>query len=424
MTGKYTRPVGAYEGMAGLANAGKYRDDAAAVPKRAISSSKMDGDFNYIIESLNKIDEASGSEASIAERLDASLNADGTLKGSVVATVDDWVAHTNCGTLARVDDATFSMAGGDFTGLYVEGRRVRIMIGVAYYYGDVAAVAFAGGLTSVTLAGLVDSAGSAAVVSAAPAGVAYGFMSPGATGTLVRRFADGVTVPAGSSDFRVAGDAGELVILRDGVDVARFGASGLVGQEIADIGLAQLASETTARLVPSGAVMPFAGAAAPGGWLMCDGSAVSRSTYGDLFLAIGTLYGAGDGSTTFNLPDMRGRAVFGADAMGGSAASRVTSAVCGIDGSALGAAGGDQRMPAHGHTASVSDPGHTHLQSFGNSSGGLVYNPPGSGAGGWGATGIRTQSSTTGIGVTVASSGDGTAANMPPAMMLNYVIKA
>ena len=58
--------------------------------------------------------------------------------------------------------------------------------------------------------------------------------------------------------------------------------------------------------VPAGAVMDFAMAAAPAGWLFCDGSAVSRITYAALFAAIGTVWGVGDGSTTFNLPDMRG----------------------------------------------------------------------------------------------------------------------
>lgn len=54
---------------------------------------------------------------------------------------------------------------------------------------------------------------------------------------------------------------------------------------------------------PTGAVMAFAGSSAPEGWLVCDGSAVSRTTYADLFAVIGTTYGSGDGSTTFNLPN-------------------------------------------------------------------------------------------------------------------------
>lgn len=66
-------------------------------------------------------------------------------------------------------------------------------------------------------------------------------------------------------------------------------------------------------LVPAGAVMAFAMATAPSGWLECDGSAVSRTTYAALFTAIGTLYGAGDTTTTFNLPDLRGEFIRGWD---------------------------------------------------------------------------------------------------------------
>jgi microcystin-dependent protein len=65
--------------------------------------------------------------------------------------------------------------------------------------------------------------------------------------------------------------------------------------------------------IPSGAVQAFAMSAAPTGWLKSDGSAVSRTTYADLFTAIGTTFGSGDGSTTFNLPDLRGEFVRGWD---------------------------------------------------------------------------------------------------------------
>ena len=58
--------------------------------------------------------------------------------------------------------------------------------------------------------------------------------------------------------------------------------------------------------LPAGMVAPYAGSTAPTGWLLCDGTAVSRSTYAALFAAIGTTYGSGDGSTTFNVPDTRG----------------------------------------------------------------------------------------------------------------------
>lgn len=72
-----------------------------------------------------------------------------------------------------------------------------------------------------------------------------------------------------------------------------------------------------------GLVLPYAGGSAPPGWLLCYGQAVSRATYAGLFEAIGTVYGTGDGSTTFNVPDMRGRVAAGKDNMGGTAAGRL-----------------------------------------------------------------------------------------------------
>lgn len=76
--------------------------------------------------------------------------------------------------------------------------------------------------------------------------------------------------------------------------------------------------------IPSGAIMDYAGATEPTGWLFCAGQAISRTTYANLFAAIGTNYGAGDGSTTFNVPDYRGRVSAGRDDMGGTNAQRLT----------------------------------------------------------------------------------------------------
>ncbi len=76
----------------------------------------------------------------------------------------------------------------------------------------------------------------------------------------------------------------------------------------------KLASATVQLLAPTGVVNAFAGSAAPTGWLLCDGTAVSRATYAALFTLIGTAYGAGDGTTTFNLPNLKGRVPAGRDA--------------------------------------------------------------------------------------------------------------
>lgn len=74
----------------------------------------------------------------------------------------------------------------------------------------------------------------------------------------------------------------------------------------ANVTTAKLASTTQQGLLPAGAVMPFAMNSAPSGWLAADGTAVSRTDYAALFAAIGTTHGAGNGTTTFNLPDLRG----------------------------------------------------------------------------------------------------------------------
>lgn len=101
---------------------------------------------------------------------------------------------------------------------------------------------------------------------------------------------------------------------------------------------------------PVGAVLPYAGAAAPAGWLLCDGGAVSRTTYAALFGVVGTTFGAGDGASTFNLPDLRGRSALGAGA-GPGLTSRTLAAKGGAETHVLATA----EMPAHGHTQNSHD---------------------------------------------------------------------
>lgn len=120
--------------------------------------------------------------------------------------------------------------------------------------------------------------------------------------------------------------------------------------------------------VASGTVLDYAGNTAPTGYLLCYGQAINRVTFASLFTAIGTVYGAGDGSTTFNIPDARGRVGAGKDDMGGSAANRLTNLAGGVDGSTLGAGGGLQthtlttaQLSTHTHAGSTATGGaHVH----------------------------------------------------------------
>jgi microcystin-dependent protein len=95
--------------------------------------------------------------------------------------------------------------------------------------------------------------------------------------------------------------------------------------------------------IPIGAGIDFWGTAAPNSsFAFPYGQAISRTAYAALFAILGTTYGSGDGSTTFNLPDKRGRISVALDNMGGTASGRVTSASGGIDGTTVGATGGAQ----------------------------------------------------------------------------------
>ena len=121
--------------------------------------------------------------------------------------------------------------------------------------------------------------------------------------------------------------------------------------------------------MPVGVVVPFAGSTSPAGWQLCYGQAISRTTYAGLFATIGTTYGSGDGSTTFNVPDLRGRVVAGEDDMGGTAASRLTAGGSGITGTTLGASGGTEthtlttaQLASHNHTQDS----HNHTQNSHN----------------------------------------------------------
>lgn len=169
---------------------------------------------------------------------------------------------------------------------------------------------------------------------------------------------------------------------------------------------------------PAGTVTMFAGSSAPTGYLICDGQAVSRTTYAALFAVIGTTYGAGDGSTTFNVPNLMGRVPVGAG-LGTGLTNRVLASQGGEESHTLTS----DEIPSHSH--SINDPGHSHTSRIGrddgNNSNISGQAPPGD------ATinildGYSTTNNTTGI--TINSTGGGQAHNlMQPFLVLNYIIK-
>ena len=171
--------------------------------------------------------------------------------------------------------------------------------------------------------------------------------------------------------------------------------------------------------VPSGVVVPFAGSSAPAGWLLCYGQAVSRTNYAALFTVTGTVFGSGDGSTTFNLPDLRGRAAFGVDNMGGTAAGRLGSGVTGgITGAAsLGATGGEQK-----HTLTSSEQASMSVSGSGSFGYDSTANNGGATTVGEATAGSAGNTQTVNFSGT-ASGGGGPHNTVPPAIVLNYIIK-
>ena len=194
-------------------------------------------------------------------------------------------------------------------------------------------------------------------------------------------------------------------------------------------------------IIPAGMIMPTAGSVEPSGWLYCYGQNLSRATYARLFTAVGTTYGAGDGSTTFGMPDLRGRTIAGKDNMGGSTASRLTAAGSGITGTTLGNTGGTEthtlttaQMPSHTHTQnSHNHGGSTGNVNYHNSTWGPAYLVATGSRGGWPgvswgiwaeADGYRhTHSIPTETATNQNTGGGGAHQNTQPTIILNYLIK-
>lgn len=169
--------------------------------------------------------------------------------------------------------------------------------------------------------------------------------------------------------------------------------------------------------LPVGSIQAFAGANAPTGWLLCDGSAVGRASYPDLFSTIGTTYGSGNGATTFNLPDLRGRMPIGpnSDSTAANTATR-----------AIGTKGGDTRMQTHTHIQNAHGhdlgPGQSFGMAFGNQDAAFaVFKVAVSSINGGSYQGPYSANSAT---ATNQNTGSGSSENMPPFLVTNYIIKA
>lgn len=179
------------------------------------------------------------------------------IQGNVTLT-PEWTTGT---TPTYISGTQFSVVG-DQTLTYTVGRRVKAVLNSGSYYGTITATLFGAGVTTVTL--LMDAGSLDNTIST----VSYAFLS-----------ASGSSWPAGYTNGLTTNLAGPLVIpLFSGFNIISVGF----------------------MAVYAGTSPP------PAGWLVCNGQAVSRTTYSALFGAIGTVFGTGDGATTFNVPNVSG----------------------------------------------------------------------------------------------------------------------
>ncbi|HEU0115396.1 MAG TPA: tail fiber protein [Thermomicrobiales bacterium] len=181
--------------------------------------------------------------------------------------------------------------------------------------------------------------------------------------------------------------------------------------------------------LPTGSIVAYAAATPPSGWLLCDGSAVERTAFAALFAAIGTNYGVGDGSTTFNLPNLKGRLPVGRDA--GQSEFDVLGESGGAKSVTLTAA--QSGSPAHGHgvgslaTAAAGSHSHTFGVKTNASGGGGASVLENVDSDATTFTTAATGSHTHGLSGSVANNAAAGAVqahdNLPPYLTLNFLIK-
>lgn len=304
------------------------------------------------------------------------------------------------------------------------------------------------GTTGAT--GPTGPTGATGVGATGPTGVTGATGPTGVTGPTGPTGVTGATGATGPGGVPNDGSVTTAKLADKAVTTAKIGDKAVTSSQIADgtITTSQLVASVVAALIPTGTILATGVSVAPTGYVLCDGSAISRTTYATLYSAIGTTYGTGNGSTTFNVPDLRGRVPAGADGTAGRIGSN----------DALGNSGGEEthklvlsETPSHSHSTGslavgssgtgisingVGDHQHGILFTVGtrNNGGGGSFDFLGPQPGSWGAIitapggahshGITDNGHSHGITGTTGSAGsDGTHNNLQPYQIVNYIIK-
>jgi microcystin-dependent protein len=277
-----------------------------------------------------------------------------------------------------------------------------------------ASIINAGTTTSTALNIITDTTGALAIQTSGANAIAISSsqvvtltnaLLPASGGTGVTSLGTGVATALGQN---VTG-SGSIVLgtspsvaspTLTGTPVAPTAAAGTNTTQIATTAF------TIANGTPTGSLLMWTTASAPTGYLLCAGAAVSRTTYASLFAVIGTTFGIGDGSTTFNVPNYTNRMPYG---------------------TTIGSTGGSADAIVVSHTHTISDPGHIHNRTWttpndfnrGSLDPGIVWLPDDAT---YGTQNIPVDSAITGISVNTTGS-SGTNANLPPYLGINFIIK-
>lgn len=244
---------------------------------------------------------------------------------------------------------------------------------------------------SLATTGVSAMTGPILAASGTVSSPAYAFASEVGTGFYLA--SSGTTVYAVAGTGHISFSASALTLLDTNLVLSTGNITVTLGDITAAAGNFIDNTGKALHAIPVGGMMDFAGTVAPSLWLLCNNQAVSRTTYAALFAVTGTTFGVGNGTTTFNVPDFRGRVAAGDDTMGGSAANRLSAASTGGCAGTIGSGGGEQS-----HTMTQAElVAHTHVMVTGGgafvvtNTGGLVaLDSPGA----FGAGGVNTTQST------------------------------
>jgi len=255
-------------------------------------------------------------------------------------------------------------------------------------------------VTDTTGAMAIQTSGTTAIaISSAQVVSLTNPLLPASGGTGITSLGTGVATALGQN---VTGSGGAVLATSPSIASPTLTGTPLAPTASAGTNTTQIATTAfvTQNAVLTGALLMWPTATAPSGYLNCAGAAVSRTTYAALFAVIGTTFGVGDGSTTFNLPNYTNRMPYGTTvaATGGTADAVVVS---------------------HTHTATSTDSGHAHSYVAA-----LDFRGAGVGNLGTRGGGETTGTSYANITTTVATAGvSGTNQNLPPYLGINFIIK-